>query len=222
MAMAERKARTEGAEVESLTLHKTVSRAGDRIQEIIDGAERLAVEIQTEAEAEAARYVEDRKRQVDELVDQRRRMFADLTEGFMARAESLESELSSALEALRETATWVEGLPRPEAPQPSAPIAEEAPSPAPERDAEPEEPLAAPPPAQDSPTGVPGEAVLRATQMAVSGSTQADIERALVSEFGIADPTPIVTEVLGRQFDSGPQLGTFTGPASAVPPARTD
>lgn len=41
------------------------------------------------------------------------------------------------------------------------------------------------------------EALLRATQMAVGGSKRAEIERVLKDEFGISDPSPVLSQVLG-------------------------
>ncbi len=43
----------------------------------------------------------------------------------------------------------------------------------------------------------PEEAVLRATQMAVAGSSRSEIEATLSDEFGLADATPVVNDILG-------------------------
>ena len=44
---------------------------------------------------------------------------------------------------------------------------------------------------------VPEEALLRATQMAVAGSSRGAIERFLVEEYGVDDPDPLLDSVLG-------------------------
>jgi hypothetical protein len=41
------------------------------------------------------------------------------------------------------------------------------------------------------------EVLLRATQMAIAGSSRDEIASALRAEFGIADPGPIVDGILG-------------------------
>ena len=41
------------------------------------------------------------------------------------------------------------------------------------------------------------EAMLRATQMAVAGSSRDEIGRTLEAEFGIDDPEPILGQILG-------------------------
>lgn len=44
---------------------------------------------------------------------------------------------------------------------------------------------------------VPEEALLRATQMAVGGSSREEIERTLSDEFGLEDASPVVDDILG-------------------------
>ena len=60
------------------------------------------------------------------------------------------------------------------------------------------------------------EAMLRATQMAVAGSSRDEIGRTLEAEFGIDDPEPILEQILG------PALAVSArGPASGGRPPRT-
>ena len=42
-------------------------------------------------------------------------------------------------------------------------------------------------------------ALLRAAQMAVAGNSREEIERALIAELEIADPAPIVDDLLGAR-----------------------
>ncbi len=76
----------------------------------------------------------------------------------------------------------------------------EPPSPA-EPDFSPQAPLSAPPPPTSRPAGAPPSdgARLLATQMAVAGSSRAEIESRLQNEFGIWDAGPMLDAILGRE-----------------------
>ena len=104
------------------------------------------------------------------------------------------------------------GPPAPEAPSApvpplGAPIDQRVPAPsAPEPPPTPQAPgpttapqPATPPPAPQPPTpgGVPDDAYLRATRLALDGRDRSEIAAQLSAEFGIADPEPVLNRVLG-------------------------
>ena len=51
---------------------------------------------------------------------------------------------------------------------------------------------------REAPEGFSEEAILRATQLAVSGASRGEIESTLRSEFGLSDPSTVVGEILGE------------------------
>jgi len=73
-------------------LRRTVTEAGQKIQEIVDAAERVAEEIESEARAEADRYLADRVRDGDRLYRARAGELSDFTDGLVDRAEALRAE----------------------------------------------------------------------------------------------------------------------------------
>jgi hypothetical protein len=55
----------------------------------------------------------------------------------------------------------------------------------------------APPPRPPAPGGIPDDAYLRATRLALDGRDRNEIGAQLSAEFGIADPEPVLNRVLG-------------------------
>jgi hypothetical protein len=54
-------------------LRRSVTKATERIHEIIDAAERAALAIRSDAEADAEAYLAERTREIDEIIESRRR-----------------------------------------------------------------------------------------------------------------------------------------------------
>ena len=84
----------------SSELRRSVGQATERIHEIIDAAERVAVEIRSDAEAEAERYLEERRREADRLagertaaLDQLTKTLANSAERFKHQAEQMLADL---------------------------------------------------------------------------------------------------------------------------------
>jgi hypothetical protein len=189
-----------------------VDEAAARVDEIVNGAERVASGIIAEAEAEADSYIEGRRHDVEQAIDQWSADLRGLAE-LLTRQEDRLRELTEAMIGeLEEIAGVLRRVPpeldrrrelAPE-PQPTAREAPEAPSPprprsAPERARPPvEQTEELRPEARDrsAPKGREA-ALLRAAQMAVAGSSRDEIERALSTELAIGDPAPIVDELLG-------------------------
>jgi len=185
-------------------LREAVAAATDRVQEIVDAAERVAHDVRREAEAEAERYLAERRREADRLAAGQRELLEQVATTLRERLASLEAqgaalvaEVERALERLGAgDAAPSEGRP------PASPL-----SPVPEpRGSQPVAEVAPPAGEPASTAGVrdPGagelreRALIRATQMAVSGSGREEIESALRTELGVAEPAPIVDEILGR------------------------
>ncbi len=202
----------------SSELRRSVEQASERIHEIIDAAERVAVEIRSEAESEAESYFAERRREADRLVaertaalDQLSLTVADIGERFKQRADQMLAELDQVVAEARRGAyrnaplAAVEPEPRaPErAPEPAPRAAEPAPavvSAYPGRAGEPTEPegaLGAAGPGSTAAADTTAEALLRATQMAVTGKDRDEIARALRTDFPAVDADSILDQILG-------------------------
>ena len=117
-------------------LRESVSSAGERIQVIIEAAEKAAAGIIEDADAQARRYIDTSRRRADLLADERVRVMSDLTDTLIRQAEMVRrqsDELLTALDAARtELANRIgqelttghsphgSGLPGEPAPQPPA------------------------------------------------------------------------------------------------------
>lgn len=193
-------------------LKRVVDAAAARVDEIVDDAERVASGIIAEAEAEADSYLEGRRRDVEQAIDQwsadlrglgellsrQENRLRELTEAMMGELEEIAGvlrrvppELDRRRELTPEGAPGAPQPPPPERPRQPRSAAERARPKAQEAD-EPQ------PEARDrsAPHGREA-ALLRAAQMAVGGSSRDEIERALETELKISDPAPIVDELLG-------------------------
>lgn len=200
-------------------LRRSVGQATDRIHEIIDAAERVATEIRTDAQAEAEAYLAERRREADRLAGERTLALDDLTRTLADSAERFKREAEGMLADLdRVIAQARAGVGRDAAsaaPAPPAePVAERPPlqpapdpvpePPAPERQAPAPVAVAAYPgsASERAEAGEPesdrtAEALLRATQMAVTGKDRDEITAALRSDFPGVDADAVADEILG-------------------------
>jgi vacuolar-type H+-ATPase subunit H len=122
-------------------LRESVTSAGERIQVIIEAAEKAAAGIIEDADAQARRYIEASRQRADVLADERVRVMSDLTETLIRQAELVKrqsDELLTALDSARgELASRVGqelsvGSPEPAPePPPPAPVPPEMPQQAP-------------------------------------------------------------------------------------------
>ena len=169
----------------------------EQIDAILAEAEQVANEIQQDAEARARRYIDESRREAEEMRDRLSTAAESFAERWRAAQASLRDgataieRLSSALgEEAQKVLAQVRELelagdqvlaaqPRVEAPpriEPETPRPPAAASPAPEIRSE--------------------GALLRAAQMAIQGRTRDEIEASLRSEFGTDEATAIVDEIL--------------------------
>lgn len=159
-------------------LRAAVTFAGERIQELIDTAERVGEEVRADAELSAAHRLREVMRGADRLLEDRQRGLTRLTESLAAHTDRLEQGVQELVELLRGT---LDGLAQ----------------------------VADPEPRETPAVRAPDGAVLRAAQLAVAGKPAGEIERVLRHEFGIADPAPLVDEILSR--GSGSPAGASEG-----------
>jgi cell division septum initiation protein DivIVA len=188
-------------ETGGLGLRRSLSEATRRIEEIVDTAERVAAEILADAEAEADRYLDERRREAERLADERERTLSEVVASMERRASRLRGEVEGMVGELEAAIARLRGLAAPESSsRPLAAAQGEAalrpPAPYPTESA-----AAAQPGEPEVVTEArgPEEPLLRATQMAVAGSSREEIERTLVDEFGVSDPGAIVDAVLGAE-----------------------
>jgi hypothetical protein len=193
-------------------LKRVVDEAAARVDEIVDGAEQVAAGIIAEAEAEAEAYVDGLRREVEQAVEAWSADLRGVAE-LLGQQETRLTELTGAMIGELEEIAAVLGRIPPELDR--------------RQDLLPQTPPRRPgsgrgadsgsgarrserPADTDGGEGSPGaeqsdgppshgreNALLRAAQMAVGGSSREEIEQALASELTISDPGPIVDELLG-------------------------
>ena len=147
-------------------------KAAERLAVIVDAAERAALSVIDDAEKEAKRYLEDARARADQIVAERLREAADMLE----RQGPADRRAGAACRADARG---------------GAPVAE------------PEEPVAREPvplrPAAAPRNDGSAAARLLATQLAVSGSSRAEIETRLRKGFDIEDTGEILDAILGPE-----------------------
>src|SRR5437867_343321 len=196
---------------------ESAASAGERIQVIIEAAEKAATGIIEDADAQARRYIEASHRRADVLADERVRVMSDLTDTLIRQAELVRrqsDELLAALDAARSELTGRigqelstsgtapagdQGVTRTDepvapAPEPRAPHLQPVDTGRPDlHEVQPRaEPKLRREPQPPSSSGAAGAtprnaARLLAAQMAVAGSSREEIESRLRDEFEIQD-----------------------------------
>jgi vacuolar-type H+-ATPase subunit H len=170
-----------------------------RLAEIVAAAERAAKQVIDEAEAEARARLSAASEEADRVVAERLAELATLADEVDAQAAALGSQA----EALREALARMKAELRGDAHRPSAPaltvVGGVAAPPAWDRSGPPQPaPTPGESPVPDPQTvGAAAGARLLATQMAVSGSSRAEIEERLREGFELADTGAILDAILG-------------------------
>ncbi len=175
-------------------------RAGtsERLEAIVESAERAAERVIDEAEEKAGRYFEEARAQADREAEERFGALSGLTDSLLDQASALRRRAEQLEEALRGVREQLEsGTTDATAEDPAGrqrpPHLTAVASPL-EVDAPESEPIAAP-----TSGGTPAGARLLATQMAVSGSSRAEIEARLREGFEIDDTEAILDAILGPE-----------------------
>jgi pyruvate dehydrogenase E2 component (dihydrolipoyllysine-residue acetyltransferase) len=175
-------------------LRRSMAVVAERVDEIITTAHQMAEEIRREAEAEAERYLELRRREADLVVE-------DRLSGVRRALSSLRLELDDLERRVVTEAREKHDVPDPEA---AAPARDRAPSspprpPAPAPSAYPGTGGAAASQPQPAPRDNRASALIRASQLAVQGESRERIATVLRSDFGLEHPEEILDEILPRR-----------------------
>jgi vacuolar-type H+-ATPase subunit H len=163
------------------------AQAGERVQAIIEAAERTAAAIIEDAEAQARKYIEEARAHADRAATQRAEEMSVLTDHLIDRTESVKQQSDELLRMLDETKRRLgEAEPAGQAPRQLAPsqhlkAVEKQPG------------------AERPGDGPSVGARLLTTQMAVAGSSRAEIASRLQNEFGIEDTGPMLDAILGQE-----------------------
>ena len=176
----------------------------ERLEAIVEAAERAAESVIDDAEAQARRYLAQARAEADRMAAGGAGELGDLIETLLGQAISLRQEaerLQATLEEAREPDEELGKPRRQRQPQESQ---------EPQEPHEPQEPEGAPRlrsvPIEESPSSAPAGsrsdapgARLLATQMAVSGSSREEIAERLRNGFEIEDADAILDAILGPE-----------------------
>jgi vacuolar-type H+-ATPase subunit H len=169
-----------------------------RLEAIVEAAERAAEGVIDDAEAQARRYLTQARAEADRITDRRMEDLSHMIDVLLDRADTLQREAERMQTLLEEAKFRID----PEQPD-RAGSKDASPSgdPAPLREA----PrlravdLEQATPAVEEPQADAAGARLLATQMAVSGSSREEIEQRLRNRFEIEDAMPILDAILGPE-----------------------
>jgi cell division septum initiation protein DivIVA len=171
-----------------------------RLEAIVEAAERAAEGVIDDAEAQARRYLTQARAEADRITDRRMEDLSHMVDVLLDQADSLQREAERMQTLLEEAKFRIDPEQTDRSQGKEAPASED---PAPLREAprlravtHPEQPA---PPAPPAPEGDASGARLLATQMAVSGSSREEIEQRLRNRFEIEDTTPILDAILGPE-----------------------
>ncbi|HYG96939.1 MAG TPA: hypothetical protein VD741_07500 [Solirubrobacterales bacterium] len=165
----------------------------ERLEAIVEAAERAAESVIDDAEAQAKKHLAQARAEADRLAAGRVSDLAEMVDSLLEQAQTLRQEaerLQATLEAARARVEAAEGA---EPVQP--PDSGEEPSPPRLRAVGAEEAASEAGAKRSDAAG----ARLLATQMAVEGSSREEIERRLRSGFEIEDTEAILDAILGQE-----------------------
>jgi len=175
-----------------------------RLEAIVEAAERAAAGVIDDAEAEARRYLAQARSDADRLAEGQVSELAESVDSLLGQAISLRREaeqLQASLEAAKARIGGGEAVQLAPAAEPAGEELHEAPRLRAVEGAEPPPtPVSAPAPEPPETTRAdPAGARLLATQMAVSGSSREEIEQRLRNGFEIEDTDAILDAILGPE-----------------------
>lgn len=163
--------------------------AAERLNTIVEAAERAAQSVIDDAEAQARQYLDEARAEADRVSAERADELEATIEALLAEAVTLRDGAARMVEALQSAQERLGGV--------GEATPEETEEPAVPR-------LAAVEHLRPAPTPSTGEAPgagarLLATQMAISGCSREEIAERLGNEFGIEDTRPILDAILGAE-----------------------
>ena len=165
----------------------------ERLEAIVEAAERAAEGVIDDAEAQARRYLAQARAEADRLAGERAAELADLVDSLLGQAIALRQEAERLQATLEEARSRIEGEAQPHQPEPVE-RQEEQPEVPRLRAVERDEPAEA----DDRRSDAAGARLL-ATQMAVSGSSREEIELKLRNGFQVEDTDAILDAILGPE-----------------------
>jgi hypothetical protein len=168
----------------------------ERLAAIVEAAERAAVTVIDDAEAQARRRLEGAEAEADRLIADRLASIAELTDSLVAQAEALRSQSERLVFSLEEAKRRLgaDGPATAESGTATRPSHLSAVDPVDEPALEPTELRP-----DGAEAGTPAGARLLATQMAVSGNSREEIELQLRNRFEIEDTAAILDAILGPE-----------------------
>ena len=201
-------------------LREPMNQMTERLQTVIEAAERAADAIRMDAEEQARRHLIEAQQKADRLTAERVRLISQLTDDLIEHAtvvrehsEKMVGALEQAIQTVTgrlEEVTAAESLgglatgsehgyqpeldSRPPSGDTDSTGSDASPASHIPPASEPDQAPAPPDPAAPAPSA---SALLRATQLAVAGGNRASIGEAISREFGV-DPDPVLDQVLGR------------------------
>jgi vacuolar-type H+-ATPase subunit H len=178
----------------------------ERLEAIVEAAERAAEGVIDDAEAQARRYLAQARAEADRIVEDRGADLSELVDSLLGQVLTLRQEAERLQATLEAAKARIEA---PEAPEREAQPAGDRPRAPRLRAVRSEEPPASEPPAEPAAVPAPEErradaagARLLATQLAVQGSSREEIEQRLRNGFEIEDTNGILDAILGPEADS--------------------
>jgi cell division septum initiation protein DivIVA len=166
-----------------------------RLEAIVEAAERAAASVIDEAEAQARRYLTQARAEADRIAGGRMEDLLHMIDVLLDQADSLQREAERMQTLLEEAKQRID----PEQPDGVDETVSGAAQPAPLREAPRLRAVAHPEQPAPAPEADAAGARLLATQMAVSGSSREEIEQRLRNRFEIVDTTPILDAILGPE-----------------------
>jgi len=168
----------------------------ERLEAIVEAAERAAASVIDDAEAQARRYLAQARAEADRAAEGRVAELSNLVDTLLGQAISLRREAERLQATLEDARSRIDPEQPAEAPESSVRLEDPAPQEAPRLRAvgEAEEPELPSEPRLDA-----AGARLLATQMAVSGSSREEIAERLRNRFEIEDTSPILDAILGPE-----------------------
>jgi hypothetical protein len=167
----------------------------ERLEAIVEAAERAAESVIDDAEAQAKRYLAQARVEADRLTGDRVAGLSELIDSLLGQAQSLRQEAEALQATLEEAKARVETGAGPE-PAEQAPPPEQRQAPRLRAVETAETPA---PEFEESKSSDAAGARLLATQLAVQGSSREEIEQRLRNGFEIEDTDAILDAILGPE-----------------------
>jgi hypothetical protein len=182
------------------SLRESVAGATERIQVIVEAAERAAAGVIEDAEVQARRYLEESRNRADRLAGERAKAMTEISDALINQAHEVKRQSDQLIAALDKARTDLEerGGGAPGLSEVGADVPLRPATPGPPREVSYLKAVEVTGDVAQS-AGPSAGARLLATQMAVAGSSRDEIEQRLRSEFGIEEPGPMLDAILGPE-----------------------